>query len=160
MAGTGRAAAGLALVAVLALGATGCDGGKGEDKAGALSLFNLRTGDCFDSPAGRAGTEIQVDKLETVACTGAHDGEVFAVLTHPDPPAAPWPGDIALSQFADSRCVDAFGAYAGVAYGDSDLQVATVRPSQESWVKKHDREIGCVLYRQEGRLNGSQRKAG
>jgi putative regulator of septum formation len=153
----GRRGVWLAGIAVLALATSGCDGG--TDEAGAATLFHLQTGDCFHSSAGTAGRTVQITDVSTVPCAAAHDGEVFAVVTHPAAKDAAYPGDEAVADFAAAECLTRFPAYTGATYDDSDLQVATVRPDRDSWVDKDDREVACVLYRQGSTLTGSRRKA-
>jgi hypothetical protein len=153
----GRRGVWLAGIAVLALIGGGCD--TSRDKAGAATLFRLKTGDCFHSSAGTAGRTVEIEDVTTVPCAEAHDGEVFAVVTHPAAKDAPYPGDDAVADFAAGECLMRFPAYTGASYDDSDLQVATVRPDHDSWADRDDREVACVLYQQGSTLTGSRRKA-
>lgn len=153
----GRRGVFLAGFAVLGLVASGC--GSGTDKAGASTLFHLRTGDCFQSSAGTSGRTVEIKDATTVPCAEAHDGEVFAVVVHPAAKDAPFPGDDAVADFASSECLTQFPAYTGTTYDDSDLQVATVRPDRDSWVDKDDRAVACVLYQQGNTLTGTRQKA-
>ena len=153
----GRRSVWLAGIALLALTGSGCD--SSSDKAGASTLFHLKTADCFHSSAGTAGRTVEIKDVSTVPCSEAHDGEVFAVVTHPAAKDAAYPGDEAVADFASSECLTRFPAYTGATYDDSDLQVATVRPDHDSWVDKDDREVACVLYQQGSTLTGSRRKA-
>ena len=153
----GRHGVWMAGIAILVLVTSGCDGG--TDKAGAATLFHLQTGDCFHSSAGTAGRTVQIKDVTTVGCAEAHDGEVFAVVTHPAAKDAAYPGDESVADFAAAECLTRFPAYTGATYDDSDLQVATVRPDRDSWVDKDDREVACVLYQQGSTLTGSRRKA-
>ena len=137
--------------------AAGCDGG--TEKAGASALFHLQPGECFHSSAGTAGRTVQVKDVSSVPCGEAHDGEVFAVVTHPAARDVAYPGDEAVADFAAGECLARFPAYTGGSYDDSDLQVATVRPGHDSWVDKDDREVACVLYQKDSTLTGSRRKA-
>jgi hypothetical protein len=146
----------MAGIAVVGLLAAGCD--DGVDKAGASTLFHLKTGECFTSEAGTAGRTVEVDDAETVPCTEAHDGEVFAVVTHPAAKDAAYPGDDAVADFAAAECLSQFAGYTGSTYDDSDLEVASVRPDEDSWKDKDDREVACVLYQQGSALTGSRRK--
>jgi hypothetical protein len=150
----------MAGIAVLGLGlvVAGCDGGK-VDKAAASTLFHLRTGDCFHSSAGTAGRTVEVKDVTTVPCAAEHDGEVFAVVTHPAAADAPYPGDDAMADFAAGECLARFSDYTGTGYDDSDLAVASVRPDHDSWADKDDRAVACVLYRQGATLTGTRRKA-
>jgi hypothetical protein len=152
----GRRGVWLAGIAVLATIGAGC--GSSTDKAGASTLFHLQTGDCFHSSAGTSARTVEIKDVTTVPCGEAHDGEVFAVVTHPAAKSAPYPGDDAVADFASSECLTRFSTYTGAGYDDSDLQVATVRPDHDSWVDKDDREVACVLYQQGSTLTGSRRK--
>ena len=152
----GRRSVLLAGIAVLALVAGGCD--SSTDKAGASTLFRLQTGDCFRSSAGTSVRTVEIKDVTTVPCAGAHEGEVFAVVTHPAAKDVPYPGDDAVADFASGECLTRFTGYTGATYDDSDLQVATVRPDRDSWADKDDRDVACVLYQQGATLTGSRRK--
>lgn len=149
----GTAVAGL-LVAGL-LGA-GCDG-RSTDESGGSTLFELEAGQCFDSSATAVGRTVAIDDVTTVPCAGAHDGEVYAVVTHPAAGDDPYPGDDSVADFASAECLEQFPAYTGSGYDDSDLEVATVRPDADSWAGRDDREVACVLYRRGVPLTGSRR---
>src|SRR6266540_495686 len=153
----GRRGVLMAGIAMVGLVIAGCDGGTVE-KAGASSVFHLRTGECFHSSAGTAGRTVEVKDMSSVPCADAHDGEVFAVVAHPAAKDAPYPGDDAVADFAAAECLQQFPAYTGGSYDDSDLEVATVRPGHDSWVDKDDREVACVLYKKNSTLTGSRRK--
>jgi hypothetical protein len=148
----------MAGITMIGLAAAGCHSGTVE-KAGASSVFHLQTGECFHSSAGTAGKTVRVKDVSPLACTVAHDGEVFAVVTHPAATNVAYPGDEAVADFAAAECLQRFPAYTGATYDDSDLAVATVRPDDDSWTKKDDREVACVLYKQDTTLTGSRRKA-
>lgn len=135
----------------------GCD--DGADKAGASTLFQLKTGDCFTSKAGTAGRTVELKDVTSLACTETHDGEVFAVVSHPAAKDVAYPGDDAVADFAAAECLQQFPGYTGATYDDSDLEVASVRPDEDSWKDKDDREVACVLYQQGSTLTGSRRKA-
>jgi len=144
---------------MMGLMAGGCDRGGTVKQAGASSVFQLQTGECFHSAAGTAGKTVQVKDVSPVACTDAHDGEVFAVFRHPAARGRAYPGDEAVADFAAAECLQRFPAYTGGGYDDSDLDVATVRPDDESWSRKDDRDVACVLYKKDSVLTGSRRKS-
>jgi hypothetical protein len=135
----------------------GCDDDS-TGQAGASTLFDLETGHCFDSAATAVGRTVEIEDVTAVPCTGAHDGEVFAVVAHPAGGDDPYPGDDSVADFAAAECLEQFPAYTGSGYDDSDLEVATVRPDADSWADKDDREVACVLYRSGETLTGSRRK--
>lgn len=151
-----RSAAWMAGIAVVGLLAAGCV--DRVDEAGASTLFELRTGECFTSEAGTSGRTVQLVDVTTLPCTDPHDGEVFAVATHPAAGDAPYPGDDGVADFAAAECLLQFAAYTGSKYDDSDLEVASVRPDGDSWTEKDDRAVACVLYQQGEKLTGSRRK--
>ena len=150
----GALVAGIAVVGLLAAGCT-----DDADKAGASTLFQLRMGDCFTSEASTSGRTVKLDDVTTVPCTDAHDGEVFAVAMHPAAKGDPYPGDDAVADFAAAECLERFPAYTGSKYDDSDLDVASVRPDEDSWTEKDDRAVACVLYKKGEKLTGSRRQA-
>jgi hypothetical protein len=153
----GRKGVLLAGIAVIGLLGAGCD--DSTDKAGASGLFDLKVGECFDSSAATDGRTVELDGVTTVPCSGAHDGEVFAVAAHPAARDAIYPGDDAIADFADAECLQQFPGYTGVSYDDSDLGVASVRPDADSWADKNDRAVACVLYKKGEALTGSRKKA-
>ena len=148
----------MAGIAVIGLALAGCHNGTVE-KAGASSIFHLQTGECFHSSAGTAGRTVQLKDVSPVPCADPHDGEVFAVVSHPAAGGVAYPGDEAVADFAAAECLQRFPVYTGASYDDSDLEVASVRPDHDSWADKHDREVACVLYKKDAPLTGSRRKA-
>jgi hypothetical protein len=147
----------LAGLAMIGLVAGACDRGGTVKQAGASSVFRLQTGECFHSPAPTAGKTVVVKDVTPVSCAEAHDGEVFAVFSHPAARGAAYPGDEAVADFASAECLQRFPGYTGASYDDSDLDVATVRPDHDSWTDKDDREAACVLYRKGAPLTGSKK---
>jgi len=149
----------MAGLAMLGLVAGACDRGGTVKQAGASSVFRLQTGECFHSPAPTAGKTVRVKDVTPLPCGDAHDGEVFAVFSHPAARGVAYPGDESVADFAAAECLQRFPAYTGGAYDDSDLEVATVRPDHDSWTGTGDREVACVLYKKDTTLTGSRHKA-
>ena len=154
----GRRGIWMAAIAGLGLVVSGCDDG-GGDQARASTLFRLEPGQCFNSPAASAGRTVEVEDVTPVPCAGAHDAEVFAVLAYPAGQDAAYPGDEVVADYAASECLLQFPGYTGSTYDDSEVDVATIRPDEESWEDKDDRQVACVLYQQGSTLTGSRRKA-
>ncbi len=130
--------------------------------SGDLSVYELRTGDCFNGGervAEETGQERTVETVTAVPCAQAHDNEVFAVFKHPAKAAAPFPGEEAVNKIAQDGCLERFEPYVGRPYDGSDLQVAVIAPGEESWKEEDDRAIACIVYG-DGRLKGSQKKTG
>jgi len=111
------------------------DAARGEGTA-----YALAKGDCFDSGTGSLhGDAYDVDE---VPCTGAHHGEVFAVVTLP---AGSFPGDDEVTDTADDKCYALQEDYAMDAWAVPEtVDVYYLVPSKESWTFG-DREITCVF---------------
>lgn len=155
--GSVLSAVGLVLWALL-LGAGGpsgvWDGFKDAVKEN-NSTFSLVKGDCFDAPDGSLeGLAYDVD---TVPCSGAHDGEVFAGFTMP---AGSYPGDDRVTDLADDKCYALEDRYAMDAWAvPDDVDVYYLTPTRQSW-RLGDREITCVFGNVDtnSSLTGSLRK--
>ncbi|HET8778031.1 MAG TPA: septum formation family protein [Candidatus Limnocylindria bacterium] len=111
------------------------DPGQGEE----TSVFDLEIGDCFDASGD------QVDTVTILDCDAPHTYEAFAIFDHEGGADAPYPGDEALLEYADSACQPYFEEYVGIAYPDSQYWITSVTPSRETWDEAGDREIVCTL---------------
>ncbi len=154
-------------VLVLVLSAGACDdaerdaGGRVQT-AGDLSVYELRTGDCFNGGervTEEPGRERTVERVTAVPCDQAHDNEVFAVFDHPAGRDAAFPGEEAVNKVAQDECLERFEAYVGRPYAGSDLQVAVIAPGERSWKEEDDRTLACIVYG-DGRLKGSRKASG
>ncbi len=114
---------------------------------GAVSA--LQVGQCLDRP----GTSTAIEEVDVVPCEDPHDFEVFALVELPD---GSYPGDDGLSDAAQPACTDRFAAYVGVEPSDSVLATGLLVPSEEGW-DDGDREVVCLLYEPDERLQGSMR---
>jgi Septum formation len=110
----------------------------------ALGLIpdELRVGDCFNDSAH--GTN-EVGEMTVVDCGSAHDAEVFAVVTLPGEPAAPYPGDDEVDRLSNELCLGEFASYVGIDYLDSAWEFGYFLPTEESWRKYDDRLVVCML---------------
>ena len=122
--------------------------------------FALVEGDCYDDRSGlAASTEIVDDiRLQEVACDQPHDAEVYALVEHPLPADADFPGDDAMVQFAAAECLPRFEPFVGTAYGQSRLDVSFVFPQADAWRILDDRTLVCSVVPIDGApLVGSMR---
>jgi hypothetical protein len=141
-----RRATACAVAVVFAV--AGCSGGGGlkRDKdghvtsAGDLSVFDLRAGDCITPPGD---VKAELDKVRVVPCKDGHTQEAFAVQPYDKGDA--YPGDQALTAFADGVCLEQYQGYVGVAYQDSKLFYTYLLPSARSWNEGKDRKIVCIV---------------
>jgi len=139
-----RTIVGLALI--VGLVAAGCGG----DTA---TVFDLGVGDCFDDQD--VESEILVD-VPTVPCSQPHDNEVYFEFRMTD---AVYPGQQAALEASDERCLDEFEGFVGIDYFESDLEIFSIVPTQESW-DGGDRTALCALYALDfSKLTGSMRGA-
>lgn len=115
-------------------------------------VFSLEVGDCFDDPD--ASLE-QVFEVPIVDCDEPHDNQVYAIFELGN---GAFPGDTEVAQRAQAGCIDRFDDYVGVEYAASALFATWLYPTEVSW-EEGDREVICVLFDQEGPLEGSLRGA-
>lgn len=119
------------------------------------SVFDLREGTCFNDPVTQ--DEDLIEELSVVSCDAPHDNEVFALVDHPDGTDAAFPGQDAISEFANEQCEAVYYAYVGTAYADSLFLYSTYYPTAESW-SNGDREVICFLYHPDlEKLTGSRK---
>jgi Septum formation len=102
------------------------------------STFDLRAGDCL---APKDDLKGDVDKIPVVPCAESHTQEVFGMVKHP---ADAFPGVGNLAGFADGKCVGELQQSLGVSPSDGYF-VSYLLPSFDSWNKKNDRSVVCVL---------------
>jgi hypothetical protein len=116
--------------------------GLGEGSVGTCMLFVEDVG-------------AEVDKFPIVDCANEHSHEIFAVVEHP---GDVYPGFEALEQSAETACLGAFEPYVGVSAFDSELFYSWFVPTLDGWNDADDREIICVLGRNDAALTtGSMR---
>lgn len=132
----------LAGVLPLLLSACSLFGGGDDEEA---SVFSIEPGQCFLAPAE---VEAQISDLERVDCRESHDHEAYAVVPYTaaggTEPSDEYPGDEALTAFADGSCAQEFKGYVGVDYLDSSLFFTYLVPSARSW-QEEDRSVVCLV---------------
>ena len=135
------------LVAALAVLGGACSKDKAEreggeiTKAGPISVFDLRPGDCLMPDDKTVG---EVEKINAVPCAEQHTQEVFALPEYPDEGGV-YPGEEEIKKFADASCLEAFGTYTGTDYLSSNLFFTYLHPSLDSWNSGDDRQVICVI---------------
>jgi hypothetical protein len=151
----------LAALFVALLGCTACGTGDDSpdapapaaslaDEGEAASVFDLGVGQCYNLPE-----ETNVEEVNVVDCAEPHQYEVYAVIQHPAGPDEEYPGDEAISDFADEECLGStFEDYVGTPYQESELFAFVLQPTAETW-DVGDREFVCAAYLEEGELEGS-----
>jgi hypothetical protein len=164
----------LVLGVVLSLSVSACGGQSNESSTGkSVSVFDLRPEDCLNPP--KANANLAVSTVTVLSCNEPHVDEVYCVLPYTSSPptsvqACPtqpprfsgsltqeYPGEQALTNFANALCLNEFQPYVGSAYTGSSLYYTYLYPSPRSWDDslKRDREIVCVLHTIGGPLTRS-----
>lgn len=107
---------------------------------GRVSVFEMRVGDCFESPYQGLGT---ISTLVAIPCEHLHDHEVFALSSIAGGPGAEFPAAEIGSQ-ALQLCRAAFEGYVGTPLDDSPFGLDYLPPSRGSW-EGGDREVICWI---------------
>lgn len=121
-------------------------------------VFDLETGDCVADVQAIFGGEEMVNDVENVGvidCAEPHTGEVFHIETLPD---GEIPAVEELSATAEESCLAQFEPFVGVPYLQSELEIAYLHPTPQSWAQG-DRDILCVLTSPEPTEGSAQQTA-
>ncbi|MEY2451778.1 MAG: hypothetical protein QOD92_1352 [Acidimicrobiaceae bacterium] len=120
--------------------------GSGSASAGPVSApAALAVGDCFNSDQFAPGLSIDPHGLHLIPCDELHQHQVYAVDGNAEASGVPFPGDEPLRAFADEVCLAAFERAIGVAYLQSTLDFATIKPDAAAW-KAGDRAVICAVH--------------
>lgn len=108
-------------------------------KEGALTVFDLKEGDCFDNaPAD----DKEVETVKAVPCGQPHDAEVLALITMTTT-SATYPGTDKVAAEVEQLCVDKVGDRLDRSKITDRLDMLYFYPTAESW-KQKDRGGTCV----------------
>ncbi len=102
------------------------------------SYRNLAVGDCYHRP-GDDPTHVRRQ-----SCGDHPDRAVIAVLEHPAPPGAQWPGWEVLRRYANETCQRAAERHVGESLATSGLKSYTIYPTREGWAGGN-RRIVCAV---------------
>jgi hypothetical protein len=147
---------GAAIAAVIGISTAAERNSAGEiTAAGAVDVFAVHVGDCFDDEAFE---NTEVSELPAVPCSEPHDNEVYATFDI----AGEWPGEERVEELAHDGCYDRFAGVIGRSYEDSEIALTTLYPTEGSWKQRNDREVVCVGYHMDlekltGSIRGSRR---
>lgn len=110
-----------------------------------VSVFNLKPGDCLTP---QKQVQQQIANVTVVPCSTPHTQEAYARVpddaTNSQNPGS-YPGDAALTTFAEGACAQRFGSYVGTSYQDSSLFFTYLLPSARSWEQASDRTVICFV---------------
>lgn len=144
------------------IGSEGVEGGDGAEAGGPtdappapegeVNFWDLEVGMCLnDADLPEAFTSIPL-----VDCAVQHDSEVYAIESLAE---GPYPGDEEVFRLAEDICFDAFEPYVGTPYDRSLYYYGYYWPDKNNW-GFGDREIVCVLFDENGQIEGSVRGSG
>jgi hypothetical protein len=127
--------------------------GFGDDSDG-VSVFSIEPGQCFE---GQTEVKAQLSELTEVDCDDEHAQEAYALVTYEDAEGQTpdtYPGDDALTKFAQGACAGEYAKYVGIDYLDSELFYTYLLPSARSW-EDDDRSAICFVTSAGEPLRGS-----
>ena len=103
------------------------------------NVFSLEVGQCFNDPDETG----EISDVAIVDCAEPHNNEVFHLF---DIAGDDFPGNAAVVDIAREGCVEAFDAFVGTPYLDSEFEVFPIYPTEDSWNRGDDREVVCALF--------------
>jgi hypothetical protein len=119
--------------------ATGSSGSTGHaSHPASVNVFSLPVGTCFDNPAG---TTLGITSVTAIACTNAHNAQVFAEF---DTTGSHFPGTTALERRADSGCNARITGNLDQAKITSTMSLHFIFPQQLAW-DSGQRRISCLI---------------
>jgi Septum formation/Domain of unknown function (DUF4190) len=111
---------------------------------GSVRATDVKVGDCIETtPTDMAN----VKTLPKVSCDKPHEGEVYALLPVS---GGTFPGQTALRDGYEKKCVSELDAYSSKAAADSAYQIFVLYPTQQTW-DQGDRRVACVTITQDKR---------
>ena len=125
-----------------------------------LAVIDLTPGVCIEDARAFTGQEVnEITETRAVPCRLPHQAEAYARAELPAGPAAGFPGVGRLRTVAQETCRDRFRAFVGVPWTTSELEIAALWPSPESWADG-DRLVVCAVFRLDGApMTGSARNS-
>ncbi len=105
------------------------------------SVFDLEIGLCYQ---GNTGSDVRT--LDEISCAEEHLFEVYAKF---DIIGIDWPGAEEISAQTEAGCLERFDAYVGIEYAQSLYYIQPLTPTEEGWNEINDREVICMLERQD-----------
>lgn len=127
----------IALVATVAISASGCGSDAGD----------LAVGDCFDQLITSAE---KVQDVKQQPCNDAHGNEVMLITDYPAAKDAAFPSDADMETFVDEKCVSAYQSYTGRdPTTESEIGLDWYAPTAKAWAEGA-RKVVCYLFRNDG----------
>jgi Septum formation len=126
-----------------------------------LAVVDLEPGLCIDDASAFTGRQVnEITRIRSTPCRVEHQAEVYLRPELPGGRNAPFPGIGELRRQAQQACRDGFEGFVGVRWTRSELEIAALWPSPDSW-PTGDRQVVCVVFRLDGQpMVGSARGSG
>lgn len=124
--------------------------------------YDLEVSWCFNQYDFLVESTEETQEITTVVdCRRPHEGEVYATYFHPAGAERPYPGNREIERWANVNCYDGFEEFTGVAFELSELQIGTIRPTEETWTGEGThREVTCYVYAPDAQLTGPMQGSG
>lgn len=135
----------LAVAFAVAITSSGCSWFGGSSNSKSVSVFSIKPGQCFQTPSE---VHAQLSELDRRSCDKPHTREAYAVVDYASSgatAASTYPGEQALTAFAEGACAQHYRDYVGVDYLDSSLFFTYLMPSARSWQQDDDRKVICFV---------------
>jgi len=115
-------------------------------KGRTIHSTELQVGDCFSFNNNDSST--QVGDVEVVDCSAPH---LYEVYSNYQIPQSTFPDENTMKSEQYTACHDTFETYVGVPYDQSQYDVGTLTPTENSWAQG-DHTITCSLMTKDGSL--------
>lgn len=126
-----------------------------RESAAVDSTFDLRTGQCFDTPGRGVEDEEEAASVRIVDCDRPHEGEVTGTFTLGT--SDRWPGQEAVETEAERRCEDVNNGYALDWWAvPPTAELYYYVPTRDGW-RFGDRDVTCALASSGPKLESSVR---
>jgi hypothetical protein len=123
-----------------------------------LAAVDLEPGLCIEDASQFTGSQVnEITHIRSIPCRLEHQAEVYLSTDLPGGPNAAFPGVGELRRQSQQACRDAFEGFVGIRWTRSELEIAALWPSPQSWAAG-DRLVVCVVFRLDGEpMTGSAR---
>ena len=106
-----------------------------------VNVFSLPVGTCFDNPSGNL---FSINSVTPIACTKAHNAQVFAQFKTPGAKGTSFPGTAAMERRADNGCNARITGHLDQSRVTSAMSLHFIFPRQLAW-DSGQRRISCLV---------------
>lgn len=127
---------------------------------GTGNAMDVEVGDCFNEEEmiTALGGADEVSDIPLIDCAEPHNAEFFYAEDLPD---GDFPGDASVSRSAEEICGgSAFDDFIGESDTESEIFIASLHPTADTWKLLNDREVLCYVVVDGEPVTGSLGHAG